>query len=58
VTDEKFLARLAASMKRHERILQRLAQGDDKPCSNKKCRLVYAHSGPCDCRPAPIQEKP
>ena len=19
------------------------------PCSNKKCRLHYAHSGPCDC---------
>ena len=19
-------------------------------CSNKKCRLEYAHSGPCDCR--------
>lgn len=22
----------------------------NKPCSNKKCRLSYAHSGPCDCR--------
>ena len=21
------------------------------PCSNAKCRLHYAHSGPCDCRP-------
>ena len=20
------------------------------PCSNSKCRLHYAHSGPCDCR--------
>ena len=20
------------------------------PCSNKDCRLHYAHSGPCDCR--------
>lgn len=21
------------------------------PCSNKQCRLHYAHSGPCDIRP-------
>lgn len=21
------------------------------PCSNKRCRLHYAHSGPCDVRP-------
>lgn len=21
------------------------------PCSNGACRLHYAHSGPCDCRP-------
>lgn len=20
------------------------------PCSNRECRLHYAHSGPCDCR--------
>lgn len=26
------------------------------PCSNKKCRLHYAHSGPCDCEPQSDRE--
>ncbi len=29
------------------------------PCSNGRCRLHYAHSGPCDIRtPRPVKETP
>lgn len=52
--EEQFPERLAASMKRHKNVLDRLAVAEwkesgvqGKPCSNGECSLNYAHSGPC-----------